>query len=459
MRKGLLVGTAIALAGCSRDSSPAAAPAPAPPAAVTFERTTFAVHTRVPIEPGKNVIWCATLQLAWDALADAVGGGRVELEPPASAEEVAELNRRTFPHADLDPASFVAAGGWVRDDVFDRIRKEMAAKFPSEPAPAPSGGPQDAVGFAYLAKDLAFEFPFEDLAEPMRFAGGSRYVQAFGLESDAKGAVAERALAQVVWYWPPHGKASQGVIEIRLTSSEDRLILSRIAQPTTLEEGWRETAEILEKGAHQTFEPHNQEFALPKIDFDAVHEFAQFHGAAFSRVPGSRMQSVTQQIRFRLDRTGAILRSEAEMRLSMGGVDQTFDQPFLLALVRKDAARPYLLLWLGNDDLLAAAPATPPAAVSPFVGAWTASNDREALTLTIREDRTATLEVRDPFGGHRTDAAVEAFATDAYFVPSRVDGKAAEGPQRRRIRMKRTEAGLAMVKPEGSRTWDFVRAP
>lgn len=107
-------------------------PASDPPAG----RTDVVLTTDAPIREGRNVLWCATIQLAWDAAADAVGkDGRLEVGPPAPADVVAALNLRGFPHSDLDKASTLVVSGLVRDGVLERLAQAWKAKFPGEAPP------------------------------------------------------------------------------------------------------------------------------------------------------------------------------------------------------------------------------------------------------------------------------------------------------------------------------------
>ena len=64
-----------------------------------------------------------------------------------------------------------------------------------------------------------------------------------------------------------------------------------------------------------------------------------------------------QNVRFRLDEHGAILKSEAAMAAEAADrrslAQFIFDKPFLILLERKDAAQPYFALWVDNPELLA----------------------------------------------------------------------------------------------------------
>ncbi len=104
---------------------------------------------------------------------------------------------------------------------------------------------------------------------------------------------------------------------------------------------------------------------VPVVSFDVLKEYKEFYGfPVFSKNPKlNDMPCVLaeQQIRFRLDRTGAVLKSE-----SLGGFfgepmarDFIFDRPFLVMLIRKDAKLPYFARWVGNDELLTPAAGEP----------------------------------------------------------------------------------------------------
>src|SRR5690606_179126 len=67
--------------------TPTTAPAvqPLAPASTQPSATTITPHLDAAIEPGRSLVWCASMQLAWDALGD-WAGGPVQLwgNPPAA---------------------------------------------------------------------------------------------------------------------------------------------------------------------------------------------------------------------------------------------------------------------------------------------------------------------------------------------------------------------------------------
>lgn len=101
---------------------------------------------------------------------------------------------------------------------------------------------------------------------------------------------------------------------------------------------------------------------MPVLDFDICREYAELLGqnvqAKSPKVNGLPFVFAKQQIRFRLDETGAKLKSEALGFIFSGPPrDFTFDRPFLIMLLRKGANQPYFALWVGNTELLVKAPA------------------------------------------------------------------------------------------------------
>jgi hypothetical protein len=380
---GILLAATAPIAVCDGDSPPA-----------RLDRTDFALTTKTPLREGRNLVWCATIQLAWDSLADALAPGRpLDLGPPAPPDVVAEMNRRAFPHDALDEASFVAIGGLAQDGVVDRIRSAVAAKFPRATPPALALGPGDAIGYARLEKRLPFAVPFRAHPGPMAFAGGPTVVRTFGtfLYDAAEGAV--EMSKQIVLHLGkdeavPMGPW-QGVVELRPRDAADRIVLSSLPPGATLEETWAKVAERLALD-HGFPVQHPFDVTIPCVRLDALHSFREIVGAPIRGIEGSVVKDASQSVAFTLDEKGAAVASEAKILAYLGVEPEIrFDGPFLLALLRRGAARPYLLLWIANDEVLQRfdMPRMTPAEVAPFVGTWTW--DRDASLAEVVEERAS----------------------------------------------------------------------
>lgn len=464
----VLLGTFGGLA-FAEDSGPRkpAAPALAPP---TFSRTDVLLHTKVPLRPGRNAVWCATVQLAWDAFADAIAPGKpLLLGPPAPPADVAELNRRAFPHGDLDEASYVALGGFGRDGIVERIRQAVAAKFPTAPPPSILVGPDDAAGYARLEKDLPFDVAFH-VRPSIPFAGGTSRIRAFGMNADESSEAANAMLKQLVLHVPAQDDGEErepwnGVAELRPRGGADRIMLALQPTPATLEQAWEHARGILEKG-HVLPMDVSPELVIPRIRLKAERRFPELIDAPIAGGP-RRLRDAYQSTELTLTERGATLKSEAAF--AAAAVPRIrFDRPFLLALLRTGATRPYLLLWVENDEVLEKAEMPPlsTAEAAPFVGAWqldpTASLDeavefaakdapphrtptqaREAArkrlaglfkdnhtTFTVAADGQATLRLDPTYGPQILVGALRRFEGRSVFVAETADGRAAPEGER-----------------------------
>lgn len=308
-----------------------------------LKATVVVASDRAPVPEGKNVLWCASFQLAWDALRDFAGGAPIALGPTAPADEVAALNEDTFPPGDLDPATFVAMAGV---GIAERFQDTAKARFGDAVADLDFLVlfPGDAAAFAFLVKDLPFEHPFEEHGG-LPFAGG-KTVRAFGMtRSSGNQAILGQVRVHLAEAANPHTRPERFVLELSVRGGRDRLLLARIDPAATLRGTW-ELARAAASGPGEPAEPHTV-LAVPKLDFDVAHRFAELEGAS------GALAAAFQRTRFRLDETGARLESHAYAQKSIDPYF-LFDRPFLVALVQKGATRPYFLLWIANDELLMA---------------------------------------------------------------------------------------------------------
>ncbi|MFO0934229.1 MAG: hypothetical protein U1E39_16200 [Planctomycetota bacterium] len=364
------------------------------------DRTDVVLATEAPIVTGRNVLWCATGQLAWDALADLVGtDGRLDLEGAQDPALVEALNRRTFPHDALDAASVAVAVGFGKDGVLDRVRAAWTKLHPDGArAPEIVAAPDEAVAFAALRKQLPFETPFRVLPEPMHFDGGDRPLTAFGMIHDDHGPDADAQAKQVRVFLPTEAKFRRGdgvgVVELLPERTEDRILLSNLPPGGTLEETWNAAWACVGGREGLTLE-HAEDLVIPRIRLDVRRGFPGIAGAHLRGRPDHVLRVAQQEVTFSLTERGAAVESAAVIVDTVGlAMRMEFDQPFLLALLRRGATRPYLLAWVGNDAWLepvAKAEPLPAADLAAMNGRWVL--DREA---SARMEAIASLRLNGP---------------------------------------------------------------
>ena len=324
--------------------------------------TTISAHTKVPIQPGKTLIWSGSFQLAWNELMALVDGPvRFTVQPPMADT----LNEQVFTSESIDSASYIAIADHIRNDVFGQIDRRLAATFGGSarprytPAPSLTPRSQDIVAYAYVFKNLAFATPFEDLGS-LPFQGG--WVSCFGLTGSKPGQTAIRSQVSIRDYSGPN----DFIVELISDSEADQILLAKIPPEATLEETLQA---VLARADSAEPVPMSvgDVLMVPKINFDLKRSYDELTGAGYLVTDNPAIASdlfvtsAMQGIRFQLDEEGVRLRDEAHLSLTCAAAagpqpehTMVFDRPFLVLLKQTDAERPYFAMWVGNRSLLVA---------------------------------------------------------------------------------------------------------
>ncbi len=318
-------------------------------------------HLEQPLTPRKNVLWCVTFQLAWNQARQLIGEDLHFVgEPPM----VAALNRGHVSPGQIDDASCVTLAGWVRDDIIERIRREVAKRFGPTAAPRliPDRRelrPQDIVAYAYLYKDLEFPTAFERLDEPLHFDGTA--VQSFGVGPYKSAQQPMYEQVAILDYRSEEDFA----IELRTKTASDQVVLAKTAPRATLQET---VDAVLARVKAATPSPMlvGDRLQVPKLNFDVRWVFNELMYRKLlvrnpNVAPDLWVLAAEQDTRFQMNEAGVKLRSEAGFTLGCSATVEPmpthlliFDQPFLLLMKRRDAEQPYFALWVDNAELLVA---------------------------------------------------------------------------------------------------------
>ena len=312
--------------------------------------TVIAPHLEEKITSGTNVLWCDTFQLAWNEFCD-LAGGPIQMDSPPAM--VAILNKRTASKEDLDQASYVAMAGLAEKGIFERIRSELGRKFGGLENPdLLNSVPQDGfVAYAYLFKELPFQWAFTRFHDYLTFAGYR--VDAFGIHQYSVKEENEAKMATQVAVVDYKGRGNL-IVELKTKANDDRLILAMVPPEASLGETIAMVRQRVLK-ATPTQMKEMTTLEIPVLNFDLFKTYSQLHGrsihSANKEVDGGKIALAAQTVRFRLDERGAVLKSEA---IVWGGIGEQliFDKPFLILLERRDARNPYFALWVGNAELL-----------------------------------------------------------------------------------------------------------
>ncbi|WP_319586301.1 hypothetical protein [uncultured Desulfobulbus sp.] len=309
-------------------------------------------HMEQKIVPGKNVLWCSTFQLAWNELCD-LGGGSVKLKLDSSMADI--LSKRGASKADIDDASYVAVAGFAEDGSVEKIRQELKTKFNGQESPdllnrlAPKSG---FIAYGYLFKSLPFEWAFDRFSDKLTFQ--DKKVECFGVEQYLPEDEPREARSGKQISILDYKDQDDFIIELKTLQKKDHLILAKIKPLETLDQTVRSVMNRMKNGRPVDF-TDSADMYIPVLDFDLLKDYSELKRIIQSsnkRLNGQPIEVALQSIRFRLDETGAVLKSEAIMVACLSRTNLVFDKPFLVLLQRDSAKNPYFALWVGNTELL-----------------------------------------------------------------------------------------------------------
>jgi hypothetical protein len=320
-----------------------------------FKNTEVTPYLRHPISYDKNLVYCSSFQLAWNNLIDEFVKEPVKL---MGQDETADrLNERLFNARDLSENSYLAIAGEGRQAI-DSILKQMKERFGATPTiniwQAISGGGPTILLYAYLEKTLLFKSKFSHFERrPVSFKGTFK-AKAFGVESFEKDLI-DQVLVR------DYQNEDDFIVELTSPTFTDQIILAKIKP----EENLLLTIQKVQKRMESPYgEPRlkvGEELKIPDISFKLLKSYDELRKPVLNETLKKRyvIFRALQSIWFNLDEEGVKLKSQAFIALTYSlSLEENvlrrfiFDKPFLLLLKEKSAEYPYLVLWVGNEELL-----------------------------------------------------------------------------------------------------------
>lgn len=298
----------------------------------------------------KNMVYCPTFVLAWNEFRKFTSS---KTPPTDFARKIEAVQ---FSIGDIDPDHVRTVTGSYNPTRLEEARQEVGVKSPLSVL-------SDEVDFknvAYcvLSKNLPFRQEFERFSEPLSFFDGQKKVdvRAFGVTSDWHHWGNALAQVDVLDYRSP----DDFVIRIN-NLGEDDLILAKMPQPATLQEGVRQVESRI-KNTHlkedATSMTDGEQLVIPIVEMNLL---ANFTGGIYNsnHSAGRRIVYAAQQIQFRLNEQGARLRSAAIVQMDNGHYEYKvgertfiFDQHFMILLRESSDHPPYFAAWIGNTELM-----------------------------------------------------------------------------------------------------------
>lgn len=373
--KQLTVAVALALvsalaSSCSRRTGTPVADAPIPAVPLEASKDTAVVATLdAPIPKGKNAVWCASFLASWRTLAEQVAQEPISLEE--SESYVTSLNRAPDPRPTIPKAALYVASGWKQQGIIEQIHKELAQKFPSKQPPAfPGAIPDSFIAYSYVEASVKFSLPYFQSRQALEFtdsAGRKTGITSFGIRPEDDYAYARlRAQPRVLFR---KGDEFDGNLEFAIDlcpdSKPSQIVVARIGPEPTLAAAVarveRESKEMEARGHGQSRYLEylrrvgpNDVLLVPDMLWQISHHFSELEGKKFgnSQLKGLRMDVAQQDILFRLDRSGAELKSESKSYCLPTPTHFVLDRPFLIYMSQRGSTMPYFALWVDNAEML-----------------------------------------------------------------------------------------------------------
>jgi hypothetical protein len=320
----------------------------------------------LPIQSGKNNIWCSSFQLAWNEMKDNVIKEPILIK---DAQDIClRLNSARQNKTDLLPESYYAAGGKVSDGIIEKIRTDMSSRFPSKEIPVFDSNGNTLIAYAYLETYIKFTTPFLQCTHPLAFndsSGKQTPVKSFGTWgsfSTQRELLCEQV--EVLYYKIENNSMTEFALDLCKQTEPYQIVLAVIKPQDSLESSYNQLQANIEsfknREDHDTLADlqSEDELQVPDMFWKIDHNFNELVGKSLTNAnaQGMPITAAVQMIHFRLDRAGVTLKSEAYIESK--AVEMSFprkfvfDKPFLLYLKKRDAKQPFFVMWVDNAELL-----------------------------------------------------------------------------------------------------------
>jgi hypothetical protein len=342
------------------------------PFSAVYAETVLTPLADTKLSLGRTYVYCPTFNKVWHRLKTAVGGDVTMVDQP---DMVTALNAAPVVSNTIPPSAVVTFGGRVRAgmaaDLQDRLHKKFGRAAPAIP-PGMFGDQAALVAYCHLQRALPF---------PRRFMYSPKYFIRFKSEaSDVKvqffgatrGAAGDYSRQVEIVHWKDDDEFT---LRLRTKRKGEYMVLAKMRQPASLATAAATLKKQLrdqEYGMIHVKINGNDEslmsvigegdmLAIPLINVDVATNFSAIcqHKLTNAGFQDLHLSQAYQDVSFKLDATGARVRSTSYATADFGGPLSSsiprkfvFDSPFLVTLWRENAPGPYLAIWVGSADLL-----------------------------------------------------------------------------------------------------------
>jgi hypothetical protein len=330
----------------------------------SLEQTSIIPTLDSPSSKNKNAIWCSSFQLAWNQMKDDVIGAPIQV---VGAEELAaRLNAAEQSAADIESRSFYAAAGRVKEGIISKVKKDMAAKFPSHPVPdfnEIARIPRAILAYSYLIANVPFIYPYRQVRSKFIFTdsnGIETNVDAFGVWGHGSQYKRMREQAEILYFHTDSNYQMKEFAVDLCRHSKPYQVVVAVVEPKdslaqTLDYIHNQIADFKKSDNYKKkrFLYDYDVLKVPEMFWEIDHRFNELIGKIVTNAnPPMPILEAKQWIKFKLDRYGSVLESEANIATFASGRDFMLNRPFLVYMKKRDCEQPFFVMWIDNAELL-----------------------------------------------------------------------------------------------------------
>lgn len=316
-----------------------------------------------PIRSKSNVIWCASFVANWKNLESELAKEPIKLNKPS--EFVDLLNNAPDPTSSIPKNSLYTAAGWNDKGIMEKIKNDLAKKFPDKEMPSfPGIVPDSFVSYSYLEATVPFTIPYFQNREPLVFTNGDgtkTKLSSFGIrDEDAYAYDKLRAEPEILYVKAHMIPGDEFIIDLDRNSTPNQIVIALIKPEKSFKQMYnsiqtkitiKNEVEYLSEDGKLNI---SDSLIIPDILFNISHHFKEIEGLAFENknLKKQNIDIAQQDILFRLNRSGAELKSEEKMICNPIPSDFIVDRPFLVYIKKRNSKQPYFMIWIDNADFL-----------------------------------------------------------------------------------------------------------
>ena len=307
------------------------------------------------IDVSKNMIYCSSLQMAWNELSKNNGE---TIEILHTVDYLSKMNELINQPPQVSRDAYLTLAGIADNSTKQKIKDALKEKFENQLPPNELNidldiAPNDIYAFSFLFKNLTFKKEFKKIeSHAFKFNGKKTYVKAFGIEPYAENN--EALIKQCDFFYDAKKNSTDFVVRIKSKSEYDEIIISSLKPEESLEKTYKLINDYVNDPEKLHSVQGNSYLKIPKINFNISMNYNKMlDKITTGKYKEYFIKKVFQKIKFNLNEKGSYLLSYAYIGGYIGD-RQIFiiNRPFCIYLKDKTSSKPYFMAYIADDSLL-----------------------------------------------------------------------------------------------------------